>query len=637
MTEPLSMDQAFIKKLTDIVLANLANENLSVEKLAKEAGLTHVALYRKLRSIKHQYVTHFIREVRLQRAMEMLLHNEGTVTEIAFRVGFGSPAYFNKCFHEYYGSTPGEIRRKTAPEEINVHESDSEAKGVSNESLIGVKKTPVTRMKVNRKMIILLSTAFIVVFAVVLFLLNIYPNWEEDLSIIVLPFKNISEDPENQHIANGVMEDILNNLYKISELRVISRTTAEHFQGSNLTTGEIARKVNARNVLEGSVRRYGDRIKISIQLIDAYRDRHLWSEVYDQEFTSIFDMQNDIAGKVADELSITLSNKEIELIKKVQTTNSEAYNLYLYGRFFINKTTEEGFRKSVEYFEKAVAADTSYALAYAGMADAYFLMSWWNKGYPTQEGYAKAKEYASKSLELDKNLAEAHTVMGGLLTYYEWKWEDARKELQLALKLNPNISTGHSYYSDLLDILRQNEEAREQINIAMNLDPFFPVLRAVSGVYYYHEGKFKESLAEYKKACELDPELDVNWGLYTNYLKLDDDNNAIAELERTQQTDNIFVEDPNYLSDLYRKSGMDGIKNWLIGMELKKSKPSPLNLAYRYLESGKKEEALNWLEKALAEKEPRLPRINNNPDFDNLRSEPRFLAIIDKMGLSDYK
>ena len=200
-------------------------------------------------------------------------------------------------------------------------------------------------MKKNRNRIILLSATVVVILTIGLVLLYVFQRREKDLSIIVLPFKNLSEDPENQHIADGVMEDILNNLYKISKLRVISRTTAEHFRGSNLTAGEIASKVNAYNVLEGSVRRYGNRIKISVQLIEAHSDRHLWSEVYDREFTSIFEMQNDIAGKVADVLNITLSNKEIELIKKVQTINSEAYNYYLYGRFFINKRTEEGFRK----------------------------------------------------------------------------------------------------------------------------------------------------------------------------------------------------------------------------------------------------------------------------------------------------
>ena len=292
----------------------------------------------------------------------------------------------------------------------------------------------------------------------------------------------------------------------------------------------------------------------------------------------------------------------------------------------------------MEYFEKAVAADTSYALAYAGMADAYFQMSWWNKEYPTQEGYAKAKEYASKSFELDKNLAEAHIVMGGLLTYYEWKWEDARKELQLALKLNPNISTGHLYYSELLDILRQNEEAREQINIAMELDPLSPMLHRYSSYYYLNQGKYTESLDEVLKGFELDPNPRFLYLRCSDiFIRQGKDLEAIEALKKWMVTDTIRAKYAGVVKDVNGKSGINGVWNWLIEVELKRPSPSLIFIASWYARLGRKEEALTWLEKALKGNVSKLPRINNDADFDNLGSEPRFLAIIEKMGLSDYK
>ena len=298
------------------------------------------------------------------------------------------------------------------------------------------------------------------------------------------------------------MEAILNYLSKVGELKVISSTSTKRYRDTELSVKEIARELGVASILEGSVQKTGNKVRITAQLIDARTDAHLWSEIYDKDISDIFAIQSEVAQNVAKELKATLTSVEKEQINKYQTENPEAYNLYLQGLFQIKKRTNEGYKKSIEYFEKAVTLDPDYALAYAGLADTYFLLSWYDL-IPKPEGYAKSREYVNKALEIDKNLAEAHTVLGTVLCWNEWKWEEARKELQLAIELNPNFISAHSYYAELLEILRENSEARKQVNIALELDPFFGMMHYLSGRLYFNEGKFNESLDEFRKRREI--------------------------------------------------------------------------------------------------------------------------------------
>jgi tetratricopeptide (TPR) repeat protein len=317
----------------------------------------------------------------------------------------------------------------------------------------------------------------------------------------------------------------------------------------------------------------------------------------------------------------------------------EAYNLYLQGRFFWDTRTKDGLNRSIEYFEKAIATDPDYALAYAGLADSYFIQAYWG-WIPWNEGVAKSKKAVLRALDIDKNLAEAHTVLGALLNYKEWKWEDARKELQRAIELNPNFVTAHHYYSELLDILRQDDEARKQINIALQLDPFLPVLHCLSFDYFYDEGKLKESLDECFALQELDPEYSnryLYWREFIIYCKQKEDLKALLALEKYLYMDTLKVTNSNVVKDVYDRSGINGLWNLLIESELKKSNPKLLKLAIDYAIIGKKDEVLDWLEKAFENPPPGFAGINNSPDLDNLRSEPRFRDIIKKMGLSEYQ
>jgi TolB-like protein/Tfp pilus assembly protein PilF len=500
-----------------------------------------------------------------------------------------------------------------------------------------VKAKPDTKRNLKPKIII---GSFLVLALLVLgyfFIPKLFESSKPvEKSIAVLPFENLSSDEEQLWFSDGITDVIISQLSKISDLRVLGRTSTLKYREEQKSISEIGKELGVNFIIEGTVQRQGNKMRISVQLIRVINEGHIWSDIYDREWKDIFEVQSDIAQRIAEGLKTVLTPEQKELIEKRQTKNPEAYNLYLQGRFFWNKRTEEAQKKSIEYFEKSVSVDPDYAMAYAGLADAYFILTWWGWS-PRPDGYIKAKEFVLKALEIDKNLAEAHATLGALLSWSEWNWEGARKELKLATELNPNYATAHQYYSEFLDIIGENDEARVQINMALELDPFIPVMRGLSGAYYYHEGKFIESLDEYRKLQEIDPDYgSIHWGYFNIYVKQGEDLKAVEELQKIMTLDSSTIKNVNVVKELYNKSGMNGILNWLIELELIKPYPYDYDLAAQYARLGKKDEALNWLEKAVEKRTPNIPRINNDPDFDNLRSEPRFKAIIKKLGLSDY-
>ena len=457
------------------------------------------------------------------------------------------------------------------------------------------------------------------------------PKEQFEKSVAVLPFANLSNDPEQEYFSDGIVEAILDHLFKIGDLKVTSGTSTKRYKSTELSVKEIGRELGVSSILEGSVQKIGNNVRITAQLIDSRTDVHLWSEIYDRNISDIFSIQSEVAQSVARELKATLTSKEKGQIEKNQTSSVIAYNLYLQGRFFWNKRTEEEQKKSIEFFEKSVALDPNYALAYAGMADAYFILTW--RGWlPNPEGYIRAKGFALQALEIDNNLAEAHTSLGWLLFWSEWKWEEARKELNRAIELNPNYANAHQAYSELLDILRQDKAAREQLNLALELDPLSPAMNGLNGLHYYNEGKLKESLEACHRLAEIDlyNSQGVYWQYFRIYLRNGEDLKAIEALQKLMPGNAMTIK------EVYYKSGINGIFNYLIESEINKSTNYFRSLASLYAKLDKKEEELSWLEKAMKENLTNLPEINNNPDFDNVRSEPRFQAIIKKMRLSEY-
>jgi TolB-like protein len=480
-----------------------------------------------------------------------------------------------------------------------------------------------------------------------------------DKSIAVLPFTNLSNDPEQEYFSDGVVEAILNHLFKTGDLTVKSSTSTKRYKNTKLSIKQIGRELGVNAILEGSVQKIGNNVRITAQLIDAKTDAHLWSEIYDRDLSDIFSIQSEVAQNVARELKTALTAEEKEQMMKNATENLEAYNLYMQGRFYMNKFTGEGLMKSIEYFEKALAEDKDYALAYAGLAEAYNLMIWtddpWQDFFiaeiTPEEACARSREYANKALEIDKNLAEAHTVLGALLYQRDWKWEEARKEFLLALELNPNFVNAHLYYAGMLNVLRENTEARKHMDNALKLNPFFGFLHSSSGKLYFNEGKFRESIDAYKKANELDPRNYYYWYFLLNYIKLGENLKVVEMLEHIllQSNDTLSVKSAANMKDIYNRSGINGLLNFELELVRKRypvdtfSLVKAWNLATTCARAGKKEEAAYWLERLYDASNKNLyfrgslPEINNNGEFADIRSEPGFQTIIKKMGLSEYQ
>jgi TolB-like protein/tetratricopeptide (TPR) repeat protein len=476
---------------------------------------------------------------------------------------------------------------------------------------------------------------------------------KQDKSIAVLPFKNLSNDPEQEYFSDGVVDAILNYLFKIRDLKVTSSTSTKRYKNTNLSMKEIGRELGVSSILEGSVQKIGNNVRITAQLIDAGNDEHLWSEIYTREFSDIFSIQSEVAQNIASELKATLTAVEKAQMRKVATVNTEAFDLYMQGRFFMHKLTRDGIIKSIEYYEKAVSEDPEYALAFAGLAEAYNLLIWGNNPWSTitaseitpEEAYFKSREYAIRALELDKNLAEAHTVLGALLSQRDWNWEQARKEFRLAIDLNPNFVNARIYYAMMLDDLRENHEARKQIDIALKLDPFFSLIHESSGLFYFNEGKYRESVEALNKAQELNPQNYNHWYYLINYLKMGEDLKAVEALGEIflLSSDTVISKSAAYVKDIYEKSGIIGLLNFQLELVEEREPDNVWGLTTAYARVGKKEEALDWLEKLFENSSGDLfykgflPRINNSAEFDNVRSEPRFQALMGKMGLSDYQ
>ena len=454
-------------------------------------------------------------------------------------------------------------------------------------------------------------------------------------SIAILPFANLSEEKGNEHFVNGLVEDLLNRISVIEELKVISRTSSEMYRERGVKSiPEIANELGVSYILEGSVQRYGDKARVTVQLIDAINDDHIWAENYDRDIVDIFKTQSEIAMQISSELNTILTSKQKTRILENKTKNVKAFELYQMGRFYWNKRTGDGYNTSIEYFQKAIAEDPAYGLAYAGLADTYNLMTIQGWIDNKQEGRDKAVELALKALELDGNLAEAYTVLGSIYDYVDWDWENAKNAYSRALEINPNYATAHHYYSQHLHITGQHEKAWFHINKALELNPLSFVIRYVSGAeMHYNDGHFIEALAEIQKCHELHenhpwlPKRD-----FQIYWQLGEEEKAYKVLRKIFEADSIY--NLETAEKIYNESGLIALINWklIIDATDAESGKRVYSIASTYGMIGEDEKAMDWLERA-SNLGKIFPVMSFNIHFKNLHNNPRYIAILKKMGL----
>jgi len=454
-------------------------------------------------------------------------------------------------------------------------------------------------------------------------------------SIAVLPFDNLSGDPQNAYFSEGIQDEILTRLAKIAELKVISRTSTQRFRSAPNDLRQIAQQLGVANILEGSVQKANDQVRVNVQLINALTDAHLWADTYDRKLTDIFAVETEIAKAVADVLQAKLTGSEQHVIAARPTENSEAHQLYLKGRFFWNKRTGSDLKKSIDYFEQAIAADPNYALAYAGVADGYVWLSAYTAGTP-RDSYPKAKAAAKKALELDDTLAEACTTLAIAIWLYDFDFSQANREFQRAIGLNPNYAIAHQQYGNItLSALGRFDDAIAEGKRAVELDPLSLVINADLGSNYCFARRYDEAIAQLRKTLEMDP------GFYIAHVALSQAldakgarDAAIVEWQKAR----ALNDDPAVLGLLGRAYGLSGNKmeaekilNQL--KELSKQRyVAAYSFALVYLGQGDKEQALRWLEQSYQDRAGSdIGYIRVDPLLDPLRGDPRFEALAEKI------
>ncbi len=454
-------------------------------------------------------------------------------------------------------------------------------------------------------------------------------------SIAVLPFDNLSRDPDNAYFAEGVQDEILTRLAKVADLKVISRTSTQRFKSTPGNLPEIAKQLGVVHILEGSVQKANDQVRVNVQLINALTDAHLWAETYDRKLTDIFAVESEIAKTIAETLQARLSGSEKQMMAAAPTTDTTAYELYLKGRFFWNKRTGADLKRAIDYFNQAIAKDPNYALAYAGLADSYTLLSVFSAASP-QDSIPQARVAAKKALELDNTLAEAHASSGRILSGYDYDFERAIAEFERAIQLNPNYATSYHWISNgPLTARGEFDRAITEGKRAVELDPLSMIDNADLGQIYFYARRYDEAISQVGKAIEIDPHSYLaHYYLGQIYQLQGHLTEAIAEYQKAVELD----DDPQALAFLGQAQARigqhDKAQKILSRMteEAKSRYVSAYSFALMFIALGDKERAIDALERAYREGAANdIITIRVDPMLEDLRGQPRFEAPAEKI------
>jgi TolB-like protein/DNA-binding winged helix-turn-helix (wHTH) protein len=458
-------------------------------------------------------------------------------------------------------------------------------------------------------------------------------------SIAILPFDNYSGDPEQQYFTDGMTEALTAEMGKIHGLRVPSRTSVMLYKREKKPLQQIARELNVDALVEGSVMRSGDRVGVTVQLLDGARDQHLWGESYERDSSDVITLEHDLARTIAEKLKVNLSAGDQLRLNSPGKVNPEAYAAYLHGRFYWSKRTIEDFHKSIEYYEQAIAQDPNYAPAYAGLADAYALLgSSPNDALPPNEAMPKAKAAAQKALQLDDGLAEAHASLAYVSMVYDWDWSTAEKEFHRAIDLNPNYATAHEWYAELLAARGRESEALEEMKRARDADPLLVLMHTAVAETLYYSRHYDEVIAQCRQTLELDPNYALaHFHLGRAYLAKSMYPEAIAEYRKAEAS---LGETPAMVMAIgyaeakagnaaSARKALDRLK------ELSRGRYAPaLYSAALYTSLGDSKDGIALLEKAYREHSDYLIFLNVDPMADSLRAIPSFQALLHQIGLT---
>jgi len=613
---------SFIEQARSIVYDNLKNEQFGVVDLSDKMNLSRSQLHRKIKLKTRKSVSQFIRDVRLEEAIRLLRTDSQTVAEVAYEVGFSSSTYFNRCFRQVYGLAPGEVRKQN-PDVSFVPANDIPTASKSN------------------------STGFwftLIVFLTIAggvytyFMIN--GTESKPRSIAVLPLHNFTGDEDQEYFVKGFHDALIGALGQISSLRVISRTSTLRYSDENNLPPiqEIARELGVEALIEGSIMGVGDNIRIQLQLIDAFPEEdHLWAKEYQRDWRNIIVLQNDIIKSIASEIHLNLTTREKAILDQDQQVNPEAYKAYLKGRFHWDRLTKQDLDLAMEYFEQSKALDPDYPLAYAGIAQTW--IGRLQQGLTSfSDSYAEVQlaTLKSKVLQLDNIPAEVHFLFAVKNTWVDWDFNAAGIEFEKCLDINPNYSAARAYYCHFLDIVHRSDAATEQIELALKLDPFNPLYKALYGMHLVFSREYDTAIELLLKTLKDSPTDPVALSTLRTAYHL---KGQYQEALETWKLSYYAKGDQGAIEALNKGEAQGGYREALTQLAellIERSNTgyvTPWQIGTLYTRAGEVDLAVQWLQKAYEAHDNNMPYIGVDPIFDILHQNQGFLALLDQMGL----
>jgi len=455
-------------------------------------------------------------------------------------------------------------------------------------------------------------------------------------SIAVLPLANLSGDPGQEFFSDGMTEALITDLAKIHAFKVISRTSVMRYKRSSKSLPEIARELGVDAILEGSVLRAGDEVRITAQLIHAASDTHLWAESYDRHASDILTLMSKVARAIVAEVKVTLSPQEEVRLSPERSIDPRAHDEYLRGRYRFHKLTAEGTETAMGHFRKAIEIDPTYAAAHAGLADAYMFLGSWLKTLPVDKAFPLGKAAAKKALELDETLVEAHTSLGYAAMMYDWDWRTAEREYQLAIEASPNYSIAHMYYCWYLGAQTRLEEALSEIQLAHRLDPLSAWVGANAAAPLHWAGRHDEAIEVCRRTLELEPDMPIaNWTLGISFAAKEMYGEAVEAFRATLPFGKEYLGWLGYALAL----GGDTTQADVILEELKElrrhGQATADDIARVHMALGQLDRAFEWLDKALDERAIFVVYLKVDSSYEPLRSDERYQGLLERLGLSD--
>jgi len=504
----------------------------------------------------------------------------------------------------------------------------------------GIRATPTAALGTHRRSnVIMLVAAGVIISAVAgLFLLPRVSAHKVDKSIAVLPFENASNEPNTEYLSEGISEALINSLSELQQLRVIARPTAFRYKGKDVDPRQVGRELGVTAVLTGKVRQMQDALNVQVDLVDAVTGAQIWGAGYDRNIADLVAVKQAIAQEVTAKLKLKLSSQEQRRLVNRDSTNAEAYQFYLRGRYFWNKRTSDGIKQAIEHFRQSVERDPNFALGYVGLADCYIGLTFYNFAAP-HETMPKAKESAIKALALDNTLAEAHTSLAHVLTNYDWNWSEAEKEFKRSIELKPDYATAHEWYAiHYLTATCRLEEAVQEMKKALELDPASLVMNTFMGATLYYAGRYDEAIDQCRRTIQMDPNFAVaHWHLGLAYEQKQALDAATEEFKKAISQSGGSPLMRAALGRAYAESQKKHEANEMLNElnELaKREYVSAYELATIYVALGNNEQGFQLLAKAYAEHSFHLVNLNVSPQFKSVRSDPRFQNLVQRIGLS---